>query len=79
VTTLEAYKHITNKYIDEELDGVPVEKVIRSLDKHLNLSEIKDEVKPACPTCINPKLNVFQRQDGVMHMCSECGYTKIIK
>ena len=51
IKTLEAYRNITNKYIDEELDGVPVEKVIKSVEKHHNLKKVTDEVKPTCPMC----------------------------
>ncbi len=79
VKTLEAYKNITNKYIDDELDGVPIEKVIRSVEKHHNLNEIVEEVKPACPNCINPALSILGRPDGVLHMCGKCGYKKVVK
>lgn len=77
--TLEAYRNITNKYIDDELDGVPVEKVIRSVDRHHNLNEIKDEVKPACPQCVNTQLTILNRLDGVMHVCLKCGWKRMIK
>jgi hypothetical protein len=77
--TLEAYKNITNKYIDDELDGVPVEKVIRSVDRHHNLSDLKDEIQPACPQCVNPKLTILGRLDGVMHVCLKCGWKRMIK
>lgn len=78
VKTLEAYKNITNKYIDEELNGIPVEKVIRSVEKHHNLAQVKDEVKPVCPKCLNKDMAILGRPDGVMHLC-KCGYKRIIK
>lgn len=78
IKTLEAYRSITNKYIDEELNGVPVEKVIKSIEKHHNLGQIKDEIKPVCPNCLNKDLMILGRQDGTFHMC-KCGYKKVIK
>lgn len=78
IKTLEAYRNITNKYIDEELDGIPVEKVIKSVEKHHNLKKVTDEVKPTCPMCLNKDILILGRQDGVMHLC-KCGYKKVIK
>ena len=78
IKTLEAYRNITNKYIDEELDGIPVEKIIKSLEKHHNLEQIKDEIKPVCPKCLNKDMMILGRPDGVLHKCS-CGYSKVVK
>lgn len=78
IKTLEAYRNITNKYIDDELDGIPVEKVIKSVEKHHNLAKVKDEIKPVCPMCLNKSMTILGRPDGVMHMC-KCGYKKVIK
>ena len=78
IKTLEAYRNITNKYIDNELDGMPVEKIIRSVEKHHNLSKVKDEIKPACPKCLNKDITILGRPDGKMHLC-KCGYKKVVK
>jgi predicted nuclease with TOPRIM domain len=80
VKTLEAYKNITNKYIDDELDGIPVEKVIRSVEKHHNLNQIKDEVNPACRNCLNPNPLKLGRPDGsVVIKCLKCGHQEVVK
>jgi predicted nuclease with TOPRIM domain len=78
IKTLETYRDVTNKYIDEELDGIPVERVIRGVEKHQNLKKVTDEVKPVCPKCLNRDILILGRQDGKMHLC-KCGYKKVIK
>lgn len=79
IKTLEAYKNITNKYIDDELDGIPVEKVIKSVEKHHNLSQVKNTVNPTCPKCLNNNPITLGRPDGVMIKCLKCGFQKVIK
>lgn len=78
IRTLEAYKNETNRYIDKELDGIPVEDVIRGIDKKQRLKGIKDELKPACKKCLNTEVTVLGRPDGkTCVMCFKCGNREI--
>jgi predicted nuclease with TOPRIM domain len=77
IKTLESYKNLTTRYVKNELDGVPVEKVISGIKKQKDLKEIKDSM--TCikcgtdyATCPSPK--------GVIYMCKNtyCGHREIV-
>lgn len=79
IKTLEAYRDKTNTYIDGELDGVPVEDVIKSVDKKLTLKKVKEKDKNKCTACGNMSLKVMPILNGELNLCGDCGYRKVIK
>jgi archaellum component FlaC len=79
IKTLEAYREKTNKYIDGELDGIPVEDVIKSIDKELQLNKVKEHDKGKCTACGNMSLKVMPILNGELNLCGKCGFRKVIK
>jgi predicted nuclease with TOPRIM domain len=79
IKTLEAYRLKTNTYIDEELDGVPVEDVIKSVEKKLTLKKVKEKDKHKCNACGNMSLKIMPILNGELNLCGDCGFRKVIK
>ena len=79
IKTLESYRIVTNDYIEDNLDGVPVEKVIRSVDSKVKLKKIKEPVKLCCPKCLDPGLKVIGTLHGKLNLCGNCGYKEVIR
>ena len=79
INTLESYRVITNEYIDGNLDGVPVEKVIKGIDNKTKLKKIKEPVKLCCPKCLDPGLKVIGTLHGKLQLCGNCGYREVIR
>ena len=81
VRTLEAYKNLTDTYLEGKLDGVPVERVIQGVKKKDSLRKIKKDkviVNDACPRCLTQLIKVPFRS-GVVKLCSNCDYKVTIK
>lgn len=79
IKTLEAYRDKTNTYIDKELDGIPVEDVIKSVEKQLTLKQVKNKDSMKCPACGNMTLKIMPILNGELNLCGNCGYRKVIK
>jgi hypothetical protein len=81
VKTLESYQRLTNEYIGDKLDGVPVEQVIRGVQKKETLGKIKKEpvIKEACPKCISSKLKIVPYPGGEVKLCRKCDYRETVK
>lgn len=79
--TLESYKDLTNEYIGGKLDGVPVEKVIRGVQKQQRLSKINEEpdIREACPKCISSELKIVTYPGGKVKLCRKCQFREVIK
>ena len=79
IKTLEGFKTVTSEYINKELDGIPVEKVIRGLEKHSKLKDLKEDIKPACKKCLNTEVTLLGRPDGKrVVMCFKCKTNEIL-
>lgn len=51
LATLEQFRKITSRYIDNKLDGVPVEDVIKGVEKSKKLHKIQEESEERCIKC----------------------------
>lgn len=79
IKTLEGFRKVTTDYIDKELDGIPVEKVIRGLEKQSKLKGLKEDLKPACKKCFNEEVTVVGRPDGKrVVMCFKCKTNEVL-
>jgi regulator of replication initiation timing len=79
IRTLEGYKKATNTFIDNELDGIPVERVIKGIERQSNLKEIVKEEKHYCKKCFNEEVTVVGRPDGKkVVMCFKCKTNEVI-
>lgn len=73
-TLQEAFKR-TGKYIDDKLDGVPIENIIKGVEKEKKMDKIiKDST---CPDCGSVNMYNISGQYGDLTGCRECTYTKI--
>ena len=81
IKTLEAFRDLTSDYIDGKLEGVPVEKVIRGVEKKQKLSNIKkpDVIKEICTKCLKGELKKVPYRSGVVIVCGECQHREIKK
>jgi regulator of replication initiation timing len=75
--TLEAYKDLTNEYIGDNLDGIPVERVIKSVEKEQKLKKVVNDSKPKCPTCGTEGMTIIETPHNVTHLCKLCNYLKV--
>lgn len=79
IKTLEGFRKVTTDYIDKELDGIPVEKVIRGLEKQSKLKDLKEDLKPYCKKCFNEEVTVVGRPDGKkVVMCFKCKTNEVL-
>jgi hypothetical protein len=76
IKTLESYRSLTNDFLKTELNGVPVERVIGSINHKKDLKQIKNSMTcikcgSEYATCPSPK--------GVIYMCKNqnCSYREI--
>lgn len=72
VHTLEQYKVLTSKYMDGELDGIPVEKVLEGINKSKKFNQIKKD-NEGCPVCGGLLRKISYRAGSVI-VCSSCDY-----
>jgi predicted nuclease with TOPRIM domain len=78
--TLESFRSLTSDYIGDKLDGVPVEKVIRGVEKKHKLSKIKpDTIKEVCQKCLRGELKKVPYRGGVVEVCGECQHREVKK
>lgn len=79
--TLESFRELTSDYIDGKLDNVPVEKVIRGVEKKQKLSSIKkpDVIKEVCIKCLSGELKRIPYRAGVIIVCGSCEHREIKK
>lgn len=78
VKTLESYRRTTNRYIDNKLDGVPVEDVISGIRNNKKVDELSHE--QTCPKCAN-ELKIIRSPGRLTKICSNptgvCRYVKV--
>ena len=81
IRTLEGFREETSRYIDGKLDGVPVERVIRGIEKKQTLKQVKEPevIKLACPKCISAELKEVAYPGGKLRLCPNCKYREAIK
>jgi DNA-directed RNA polymerase subunit M/transcription elongation factor TFIIS len=83
IKTLEAYKELTNEYIGGELDGVPVERVIKGVQKKQKLKKVKEkeDKEVPCPKCHNKAVKVLPYRSGNIKVCgnAKCDYRETVK
>lgn len=79
IKTLEAYKNVTDNYIDGKLDGIPVEDVIKAVSKEKKLKDIKKK-EVDCPKCGNI-LHYIKGPMGKIEVCKNefCDHRKVVK
>lgn len=77
IKTLEAYKELTNGYIDGKLDGIPVERVIKSVEKEQKLKKVITDNKPKCPVCGAEGMKIIKTPHNETHLCQLCNYLKV--
>jgi hypothetical protein len=78
IKTLESYREVTSEHIGNKLDGIPVEKVIRSVEeKQKAKKRAKEDAKSkeVCPACYGP-IKVISFRAGKVKTCSndKCNY-----
>lgn len=77
VRTLERFVRETSAYVDGKLDGIPVDQVIKGVEKNMKLSQINPEViKEICPKCITIELKNLPYHTGRILVCNNCEYRK---
>jgi len=58
IKTLEVYREVTTGHIGDKLNGIPVEKVVKSVEKKQKAKkeskEKEGKSKEACPVCYGP-------------------------
>jgi len=80
VRTLEGFRDVASTYIDGRLDGVPVEKVIRGVQKKMTLKQTSpDVIKDVCPVCITLELKVMAYPGGKVKVCGKCKFRETVK
>ena len=80
VRTLEGFRDVASTYIDGKLDGVPVEKVIKSVQKKMTLKQTSpDVIKECCPECITAELKVLAYPGGKIKVCGNCKFRATVK
>ena len=79
VRTLEGFVKETKDYVDNKLDGVPVDSVIKGVNKKLKLKDIEsNQIREACPMCITLELKSIPYRAGRILICGNCDYRKLI-
>ena len=78
ISTLEQFRRITSTYIDNKLDGVSVENVIKGVDKKLKMSKIVED--NGCVKC-GSEVKTIPYLGGIIRLCSNihCSYKETIK
>jgi predicted RNase H-like nuclease (RuvC/YqgF family) len=81
IKTLESFRDLTIDYVDGKLEGVPVEKVIRGIDKKQKLDKIKkpDVIKEICTKCLKGELKRVPYRSGVIIICGNCEHRETKK
>jgi hypothetical protein len=79
IRTLEAAFGITVDHIDGKLDGIPVEKVVRSAKKKSKLSATIKENTPKCERCGTDGMTVIKTSFNETHLCKLCNHRKVVK
>lgn len=80
IKTLEGFRDLTSDYIGGKLDNVPVEKVIRGIEKKQKLSKIQpDVIKEVCQKCLKGELKKVPFRNGVVIICGECQHRETKK
>lgn len=80
IRTLEGFRDATSRYIEGKLDGVPVENVIKGIEKKSKLSKIESQdIRKACPKCITKELVEVPYRAGKILICRNCEYRETKK
>jgi seryl-tRNA synthetase len=79
IKTLERAFGTTIKHVDATLDGIPVEKVIRSAKKKSKLSEVVLENTEKCEKCGTAGMTIANIPHGILHLCKLCNHRKVVK
>ena len=77
--TLEAAFGITVDHIDGKLDGIPVEKVVKSAKKKSKLANVVKENTETCEKCGTEGMAVIKTPHNETHLCKVCDHRKVIK
>ena len=77
LNTLEQAFKRTGRYIDNNLDGVSVDKVIRGVEKENKMKKIVEE--NTCPECGSKDLYESEGLYGHLVGCRKCTYRKITR
>lgn len=81
IKTLEAYRQVTSEHIGDKLDGIPVEKVIRGIEKKQKAEKKTKEFKSkeTCPLCHDNIKEILFRA-GKIKVCSnpKCKYRETV-
>lgn len=79
IRTLETSFGITIKHLDGKLDGIPVEKVVRSAKKKSKLKETITDNTPTCEKCGTNGMAVITTHHNETHLCKLCNHMKVYK
>lgn len=80
VNTLESFRELTTKHLDDKLDGIPIERVIKGVQKKHKLKDISDnKIKEVCPKCISSELKEVPYPGGKVRTCSNCDFRDTVK
>lgn len=79
IRTLEAAFGITVDHIDNKLDGIPVEKVIKSAKKKSKLADVVKDNTESCEKCGETGMKVSVLPHGTLYLCKLCNFSKVIK
>ena len=80
IKTLEGFREAASSYIDGKLDGVPVERVIKGIQKKQTLKQTKpDVIKECCPKCITAELKIVPYPGGEARVCGNCKHRETVK
>lgn len=79
IRSLESYKEVTKEYIDNNLDGVPVEEVIKRVNKKKRLRKKEKKVVEVCPKCFSENYAVVPTPFGKVKACGNCKHRETIK
>lgn len=84
IKTLEAYRQVTTEHIGNKLNGIPVEKVVKGVEKKQEAKrkakEKEEKLKGSCPLC-HDSIKEILFKAGKIKVCSnsKCKYRETVK